>query len=98
ARRTATTTKGKTAASGASPGTISGGSNIAVAAPGKNAQGVTDKDIQIGVIYADNAGAANAAIGAAGVGQIDSKRAWDALFAELNAHGGIAGRKAVPVF
>ena len=83
------------AATASGAGSSSGGSAIAVPT---TAQGVTDKEIQIGIPWTDSAGAANAAFGVAGVGQIDQKRAWDALVADMNQHGGIAGRKIAPIF
>jgi hypothetical protein len=60
--------------------------------------GVTDKEIFIGSGYAVNAGAANAAIGAAGIDQGDDKRNAQIVIDDINAKGGIAGRKLVPVW
>jgi hypothetical protein len=73
-------------------GNASGGSS------GASGPGVTDSTINVGIIYAVNAGAANAAIGGTGISQGDEKRNHDVLINDLNAHGGVAGRKVVPVY
>ncbi|HZQ83406.1 MAG TPA: hypothetical protein VFA83_01135 [Acidimicrobiales bacterium] len=79
--------------SGSSRGSSSGGAGSASLGPG-----VTATTIDVGIIYATNGGAANAAIGAAGISQGDEKANYDVLFADINAHGGIAGRKVVGVY
>jgi hypothetical protein len=60
--------------------------------------GVTAKTISIGIGYASDGDAANAAIGAAGLTTGDEKANSQALVDEVNAHGGVAGRRLVPVF
>jgi hypothetical protein len=60
--------------------------------------GVTDKEIFVGSGYAVNSSAANAAIGAAGIEQGDDKRNTQVVIDDINAHGGIAGRKLTPVW
>ncbi len=60
--------------------------------------GVTPTEIKVGLIYDKSAGSGNAAFGAAGVGQVDQKRAYDNLVADVNKRGGIGGRKLVPVY
>ena len=72
----------------------SGGS----AASGANGPGITADAIKVGVAYADDAEEANAAIGAAGATQINTRRAWEAMLNYVNKSGGAAGRKLVPVF
>jgi hypothetical protein len=53
----------------------------------------------VGLIYDVNQGATNAALGAApAIGQINTRRAYDALIAEVNHTGGVAGRKLKPVY
>ena len=59
--------------------------------------GITPSAINIGVIIADNVGAANAAIGAGAVTHGDEQSEYRVKVAELNSHGGIAGRKIVLV-
>lgn len=63
-----------------------------------NAPGVTDKAIYIGIDYTTNADAANAAIGASGITSGDERADAQAVIDDINAHGGAAGRKLVPVW
>ena len=60
--------------------------------------GVTAKEINIGLGYSVNGGAGNAAIGVKGVSTGDDKGENQALIDDINAHGGVAGRKLVPVW
>ncbi|HYZ93792.1 MAG TPA: ABC transporter substrate-binding protein [Actinomycetota bacterium] len=69
-----------------------------VAASGVNGPGITDKTIKIGIGYAPDAAQANAALGASGATQIDTKTAYDTLVKDLNARGGIGGRKVAVVY
>jgi hypothetical protein len=85
------------AASGATRS--SGGATSAGTAVGESAPGVTDSEIKLGLVYDVNQGATNAALGVApAVGQINTRRAYDALIAEINRTGGVAGRKLRPVY
>jgi ABC-type branched-subunit amino acid transport system substrate-binding protein len=59
---------------------------------------VTARTITIGIMYSTNGDAANAAIGASGLTQGDTLADAKALVDEVNAHGGIAGRKLVAVY
>jgi hypothetical protein len=88
----AATAGGETAAG--APGSGEGASALGPSAPG-----VSDTEIKIGLVYDVNQGATNAALGVApAVGQIDTRRAYDALIAEVNRTGGVAGRKLKPVY
>jgi len=60
--------------------------------------GVSAKEINVGLAYAVNSGVANAALGATGITQGDAKREYEIVIDDINAHGGVAGRKLVPVF
>jgi hypothetical protein len=60
--------------------------------------GVTDKALYVGIMVKVNAEQANAAAGAAGVSTGDEELGFRILIDEVNAHGGIAGRRVVPVF
>jgi hypothetical protein len=60
--------------------------------------GVTATSVNVGVIYVTNGGAENAALGGAGITQGDEKQDWTILINDANAHGGVLGRKIVPVF
>jgi hypothetical protein len=90
-----------------SPG--GGGSTIAVSQSGGretgptagvagNGPGVTKTSISIGVAYFQNANQANAAIGGKGIDVGDPTQQARIIVADLNRHGGIAGRKVVPLF
>ena len=94
---------------GAAGGSTSAGRSGAAAAGGPNGSasggvsngsgpGVTDTTINVGVVYAVNSGAANATIGAPGITGGDEKQNSDVLINDINAHGGVAGRKLVPVY
>lgn len=74
----------------------SGGSGATVAAP--NGPGVTAKTISIGVSYYQSAEAANAALGAKGLDFGDPVASTRLLVNAINAAGGVAGRKLVPLF
>jgi hypothetical protein len=60
--------------------------------------GVTDKEINVGLLYAVNSAAANAAIGASGIDQGDQHKNSQIVVDDINAHGGVLGRKLVPVY
>jgi len=79
--------------SGAQSGAAGGGAQLTASAPG-----VTPTEIKIGLVYDKSAGYINAALGFGGVGQVDQKRAYDTLIADVNSRGGILGRKLVPVY
>jgi hypothetical protein len=59
--------------------------------------GVTATTISVGIPYFTNGDAYNAAAGAA-VKNGDPAADWRAVIADINAHGGVAGRKLVPVY
>ena len=58
---------------------------------------ITDEVIKVGLFYISDAGAANAAAGFGNVGQVNPKRAWDAMVREVNKNPPF-GRKVVPVY
>lgn len=102
-----TTSPGSTTAGGAtstaaastgSPGQTATGTAAAPGAPLAHGPGVTATTISIGFPYAPNADQAQAALGNTAVTQGDPKRVVEALVAEINRTGGIAGRKLVAVF
>ena len=90
---TVSTSSGSTGTGTTTP-SASGGSTPS----GKNGPGVTAETVKIGVTYSDDMEEANAAIGAAGATQINSRRAWEAMLNYVNKQGGVNGRKLVPVF
>ncbi len=82
--------------SGVGPGGTSAG---AVTAPEKVPPNVaiTKDVIKIGLAYNEDPGAANAAAGFTGVGQVDQKRGLDAMIREINKNPPY-GRRVVPVY
>jgi hypothetical protein len=60
--------------------------------------GVTATKIYLGIGYQTNGDAANAAFGATGITQGDPQADAKAVVADINEHGGIAGRQVVPVW
>ena len=84
------------AAGGTGQRAVAGGTAATVAA----APGVTATTIAVGLEYSVNSQQAAAALGAAGggVGGGDGKAQWEILLKDINDHGGILGRKLVPVW
>lgn len=85
----------------ATGGPARGGAPGAATAPGRplaHGPGVTARTIAVGFPYAPNADQAQAALGNTAVTQGDPKRVVEALVAEINRTGGVAGRKLVAVF
>ena len=81
---------------GSGGGTLPGGST-----PGSTVgegPGVSATQILVGVTYTTNGDAANAALGASSFTQGDTKADARAVIDDINAHGGVAGRRLVPVW
>lgn len=75
---------------GQSGGVTSGGTTMA--------PGVTATKIYVGLTTAKNQDAVNKAAGANGIALGDQKANAEAMIADVNKHGGIAGRQIVPVW
>ncbi len=60
--------------------------------------GVTATTVTIGIAYSSNADQANAAIGGGALTSGDERANAEALVAEVNSKGGVAGRKLVAVY
>lgn len=58
-------------------------------------QGVTATTVKIGVPYVSNAGAADEATGSQGIDPGDTRHEFEALWDDVNKHGGLGGRKAL---
>ncbi len=85
---------GGSAGGGASTGAVTGPSQ----APGPGSVAVAPGEtVKVGVTYLADPGTANAAAGFGGIGQVDQKRAWDTIIAEVNRNK-VYGRKVVPVY
>lgn len=80
---------------GVGTGGTTGSVNGVLAGPG-----VTATTINVGLWYAVNSKTAAAALGASGngVGGGDDKTQWDIILADINAKGGVLGRKLKPVY
>ena len=79
-----TAATGGLSASGPSQGALSG-------------PGVTDKALLVGIAYSTNSSQANAMLGAGSEGS-DERRYWEPVIKDVNARGGIAGRRVQPVY
>jgi hypothetical protein len=76
-------------------GSGSTGSTGSAAVPGAN---VSATSISIGFIYTTGRQETAAALGAAGVTSGDELAQWKLLVANVNAHGGLGGRRIKPVY
>ena len=83
---------------GRTVGTAGRNGTTGAAVNGVTGPGVSATQINIGVGYAINSGAANAAIGVSGVSTGDDKGEQQAVIDDINAHGGVAGRKLNPIW
>ena len=88
-----TTTGDTTTTGGTTPANSTGQAPKPAAAPG-----ITATTISVGAIYTKNVAAANAAIGGSKRSNDDARDEYNAVIDDINRHGGIAGRKVVPVF
>jgi len=92
---------GATAPNGAAVATTAPNGQVIVppgTAPGQSAPGVTADKIYVGLIWPKNQDSVNRAAGAGGISVGDTKADANAIIDDLNKHGGIAGRKVVPVW
>jgi ABC-type branched-subunit amino acid transport system substrate-binding protein len=80
-------------AGGANSGSVTGGLPA-----GSQGVGVTASSIFVGIPYKENGDAANKALGAGAITTGDEKADAQAVIDDINARGGVAGRKLVPVF
>ena len=87
-----------TGSNGSNAGGSSGSLRAGPVRGSGSAQGVTATTILVGVPYSVNGAAADKAIGASGITQGDEKSDYQIVINDFNAHGGILGRKIVPVF
>jgi hypothetical protein len=88
-------------ASGGSAGTTTTGGQPPVGRTATGAPigpGVTDSSIAIGILYCNDCAAGNAALGAGGEDPGDTRRYYQAALDDVNARGGVLGRKLVPVW
>ena len=103
---TAATTSDRGAARGPAVGAPGSGSDTgttgasSVTVPAGTAPGITASTINVGLWYLVNSKQAAAAYGAtgAGAGGGDGKAIWDAVVDDINKHGGVLGRRLVPVY
>ena len=79
-------------------GTSSGGTHVIRTSSGKQivvGQGITANTVKIGVPYVSGAGEADKATGSEGIDPGDTRGEFEALWDDVNQHGGLGGRKAV---
>ena len=74
-----------------------GGTTGGVPTRGANGPGVTATEIRLGIPYCNDCAAGNAALGAGGEDPGDTRRYYRAALDEVNARGGVLGRKLVMV-
>jgi hypothetical protein len=86
---------GPSSVPGSTGASATGASGVVV---GRNGPGVSAKEIKVGMLYDPNAGAVNRAVGVGGITSGDSRANARAIIKDINAHGGVAGRKLVPVY
>lgn len=87
--------------SGSAGGTTGGTTGIGTTGGGsfgKNAPGVTDTKVYVGFVYDKNAGKVNEAAGVGSISSGDSRANTNAIIKDINAHGGLGGRKLEPVW
>ncbi len=88
-----TTGGGTTGTTSATSGTTGGSTGSFTAGPG-----VTATTIQLGVPYCNDCATANGALGGGGQDPGDTRRYYQAAIDDVNARGGVLGRKLVPLF
>lgn len=82
---------------GSSGGATTSGSSLVAPQSGQGV-GVTPTRIYVGLTYSTNGDAANQALGASSITQGDQRADEQAVVDDINAHGGIAGRKLTPIY
>jgi hypothetical protein len=87
---------GATGATSGAPGSTVGGSTTGTSAV-TSAPGVTATQIRVGIMYTVNGDQAAKSLGY-NLSRGDENKNWQAVIAEVNARGGVAGRKLVPVY
>jgi hypothetical protein len=90
-----TTTGGRSTTPGARG---SGPTTTGTTGGGADGPGVTAKTIALGITYCPDCAGTNAAVGGGGDDPGDTRRYMQAALDEVNARGGVLGRKLVPVF
>ena len=80
------------------PGTTSGAGATRPTTTGPVGPGISATTVKVGLAYVSDAAAANRALGASNVAGADAEQVFDAIVADINATGGIAGRKMQPVY
>ena len=88
---------GQGPAAGGSTGGTGGGDTGAAAAPAAG-PGITADKVSIGIAYFPDAASTNKTLGAGDADSGDQRDYYNAVIEDLNARGGIGGRKMVPVY
>lgn len=85
----------RSSATASIPGSDSAGTSVEAGSPALPP--ISSTHMKVGITYLEDPGTANAAAGFAGIGQVDQRRAWEALIKRINADPP-HGRKIVPVW
>ena len=80
------------------PGVTQGPGGTITSTGGTPLVGVTGTTFYFGAFYQVNQGTVNEGIGGGGLDSGDSRKAYNALIEQINAQGGLAGRKIVPIY
>ena len=100
------TTGGTTGTTGITTGTtgittgtagVTTGTTGTLSNSGPLGPGLTATTINVGLIHVKNSAAGNAALGVAG-SEVDDQTPYNIVMKDINSHGGIGGRKIVPVW
>ena len=89
---------GAPAQTGGGAGTAGSGTVAPGTSAGQAGPGITADKIHLGIAYFPDAAAGNAALGAAGSNAGDQRDYYNAVIEDLNARGGVLGRKVVPIY
>lgn len=89
---------GPGAATGSAPQAATGGAGGSTGPAAQDGPGVTATAVYVGDAYSSDSAAADAALGAASASPGDERAQTTAVIDWINAHGGVAHRKLVPIW
>lgn len=83
---------------GVATGTGGGSATGSTGGTSSSQPGITATSVYVGFVYDKNAGAVNQAAGVGSITSGDTRANTNAVVKDINAHGGLGGRKLVPVW